>query len=73
MLQSPPPTLVNNGLNTVSDTGDGRLDEMEIAQVDITQLIVTFNQDLRNVSSSDPDSVTNPNNFLLVRNNGDGI
>ena len=73
VLQSPPPRLVTNGLNTANDTGDGRLDEMEIVQVAVTQLIVTFDQDVVSTSTSDLASVTNPNNFLLVRDNGDGI
>ncbi len=73
VLQSPPPRLVTNGLNTANDTGDGRLDEMEIVQVTVTQLIVTFDQDVASTSTSDPASVTNPANFLLARDNGDGI
>ncbi len=73
VLQSPPPMLVNNGLNTVSDTGDGHLDEMEIVQVKVSQFVITFTQDLRSVSAADAASVTNPNNFLLVRDNGDSI
>ncbi|MEP7134598.1 MAG: sortase, partial [Chloroflexota bacterium] len=67
-----PPTVVK--VNSVSDTGDGRLDEMETSTVAITQLLVTFNEDLGNpVGNTATNDVTNPANYLLVRDNGDGI
>lgn len=70
------PIVVPNGIGSVADTGDGHLDEFEVATVDVTQLLATFNKDVLNVSSSDPDygdSVINPANYILVRDNGDGI
>jgi LPXTG-site transpeptidase (sortase) family protein len=47
---------------------------LEVATVGINQLIVTFNKDVYNpAGNTDPDDVTNPANYILVSDNGDGI
>ncbi|MFZ5910230.1 MAG: sortase [Chloroflexota bacterium] len=71
------PTIVTNGVNTLADTGDGHLDEGETVAVGLSQILVTFNKDVNNPTPDpvppDPDDVTNPANYLLVSDNGDGI
>jgi LPXTG-site transpeptidase (sortase) family protein len=60
------------GISTINDTGDGSLGEGEAAGVNITQFTVTFNQPVYDPpGSSNKDDVTNPNNYLLVRDRGD--
>jgi LPXTG-site transpeptidase (sortase) family protein len=49
------------------------LDENESVAVAVTRIIVRFDQDLFNPNASDPDSVTNPANFRLISDNGDGF
>ncbi|CAG0962195.1 hypothetical protein ANAEL_00693 [Anaerolineales bacterium] len=71
-----PPQVVTNGINTLANTGDGVLTEGEVVSVGVTQLLVTFNQDVfdpADVPPLDPHDVTNPANYLLVRDNGDGF
>ena len=59
-------------VNTSADTGDGVLAEGEIAAVNITQFTITFNQDVYNpAGDNNKDDVTNPNNYMLVRDRGD--
>jgi LPXTG-site transpeptidase (sortase) family protein len=71
-VDNAPPRVTST--NSVPDTGDGRLDEMEISTVSITQLLVNFNEDLSNpAGNTGQGDVTNPANYLLVRDNGDGI
>ncbi|MGH8248212.1 MAG: choice-of-anchor Q domain-containing protein, partial [Gammaproteobacteria bacterium] len=41
-----PPEVLTNGVNTAADTGDGVLSEFENVSVDVTQFIVTFDQDV---------------------------
>lgn len=61
-----------NIVNSIIDTGDGVLAEYEIVSVNITGLVVQFSEDVYNpAGDSDPDDVTNPNNYLLVRDYGD--
>jgi len=70
------PVIVSDGIGSVADTGDGHLDEFEVTTVAVTQLLVTFSEDVLNVPSTDAnygDSVINPDNYILVRDNGDGI
>jgi LPXTG-site transpeptidase (sortase) family protein len=71
------PVILTNGVNTLADTGDGHLDEGETVTVGLTQILVTFNKDVNNPTPDpvppDPDDVTNPANYLLVGDNGDGI
>jgi len=59
-------------INTSPDTGDGVLGNSEVVTVGITQITVKFSQDVFNpAGDSDNDDVTNPNNFILVREMGD--
>ena len=68
------PTITTNGLGTLADTGDGHLDEGEVVRVGITQFLVDFSKDVNDpAGDTDPDDVTNPANYILVGNNGDGI
>jgi LPXTG-site transpeptidase (sortase) family protein len=55
-------------------TGNGGLTEAQKVSVGITQLFVTFNQDVYDpAGDTDIKDVTNPANYLLVRDNGDGF
>ncbi len=66
------PSVAVNGVNTSSDTGDGVLNESEVVAVGVTQFVLKFNQDVYNpAGDSASDDVTNPNNYLLVRDLGD--
>ncbi|MBN8580074.1 MAG: sortase [Anaerolineae bacterium] len=63
--------VVNNGVGSVPDTGDGSLSENEqVANtLNINQLVVSFSKDVYDVpaSTTDPDEVDNPANYILVR------
>jgi len=66
--------VATNGINSNMDTGDGQLAELEVASVNITQLIVKFNKDVFNpAGNTNTDDATNPANYILVADNGDGI
>jgi len=66
--------VTTNGINSNTDTGDGQLAEFEAASVAITQLTVNFNKDVDNPAGNTlTDDVTNPANYILVADNGDGI
>ena len=68
------PTILTNGLGTLQDTGDGHLDEGEVVSVGVTQFLVNFSKDVNDpAGNTDPDDVTNPANYMLLGNNGDGI
>lgn len=56
-----PPTVVH--VQSVADTGDGILDEGEVTAVSITQLTVTFSEEML---AEGPDSVTDPANYSLA-------
>jgi LPXTG-site transpeptidase (sortase) family protein len=56
------PTTVTVNSNT--DTGDGILSEGETATVGITQLLVTFSEDMDDTTAGD--EVTNVDNYLLL-------
>ena len=65
ITDSDPPTVVR--LDTISGTGDGVLTACETAQVEITEFQVTFSEALQDPpGDSDPDDVTNPENYLLL-------
>ncbi len=66
-----PPQVVR--VNSFQDTGDGELTEGEVTPVDITQLLVTFSELVRDSDDTGPDSVTNPSNYLLFSDGGDGF
>ncbi|MBE0683215.1 MAG: sortase [Anaerolineales bacterium] len=69
------PIIGANGVNSNPDTGDGTVSENEsiIDTLGITQLTVEFSQDVNDpAGDTDPDDVTNPANYKLVRS-PDGI
>ncbi|GEM_PF-1343819 len=73
---APPIVSPTAGINTVSPTSDNILTEFEIVRVNVTQFTVTFDQDVLDVDEDDPDfgdSVINPANYMLVRDNGNGF
>ena len=58
----------------MADTGDGVLSEGEATSVAITELTVDFNESVQDpAGDTDPDDVTNPANYLLFDDNGDGF
>jgi len=60
-------------INSFADTGDGILAEGEVTPASITQLLVTFSELVPDPADTDPDSVTNPANYLLFSDGGDGF
>ena len=61
-------------VNSVSDTGDGTLGEGESTAAAITQLMVTFDELVSDEGGETaPHSVTNPANYLLFSDGGDGF
>ena len=59
-------------INTNSDTGGNALSESEKVTVNITHFMVNFSQDVYNpAGDSGTDDVTNPNNYMLIRDVGD--
>jgi LPXTG-site transpeptidase (sortase) family protein len=68
------PQVLSNGINIAGDTGDG-ISELEVVGVSVNQLTVQFNQDVYNVTDATdttyPQSVSNPANYMLVRDLGD--
>jgi LPXTG-site transpeptidase (sortase) family protein len=58
------PQVMSNGVNSVPDTGDGILVEGETATVGITQLLITFSEDMNDSTAGD--EVTNAANYLLL-------
>ncbi|MBE0671206.1 MAG: sortase [Anaerolineales bacterium] len=64
------PIVAPNGVNSIPDTGNGSVSENEsiIDTLGITQLTVEFSQDVYDpAGDTDPDDVTNPANYVLVR------
>lgn len=66
--------IIRNGpvvstVNSLPDTGNGSVSENESISntLGITQITIQFNRDVYDAGISDPDSVTNPANYLLVR------
>lgn len=67
---APPQAIV---VETVADTDDGLLTSGELTVTPITQIVVTFSEPVADpVGSSDPDDVTNPANYQLIRPGVDG-
>jgi len=61
-------------VHTVADTGDGRLVDLENTWTSITQLYVTFHEEVFDpAGDTDPDDASNPANYLLVTAGADGI
>ena len=68
---TPPQVML---VNSVADTGDGELAEGEVTGVPITELLVSFSEHVWELGAgTDPDSVTNPVNYLLFSDGGDGF
>ncbi len=67
-----PPRVLSIG--SWEDTGDGILSEGEITDVLITELMVRFSETVQDLpGDTDPDDVTNPANYLLFDDGGDGF
>lgn len=67
---TPPQVVV---VASAPDTGDGRIAPRESTRAAITQLTVLFSEEVADpAGNTDPDDVTNPENFLLVASGGDG-
>ena len=67
-----PPTVT--GIASWEDTGDGVLSEGESTDVDISELTVRFSEPVWDAAGdTDPDDVTNPDNYLLFSDGGDGF
>ncbi|RLE31184.1 MAG: hypothetical protein DRJ61_11670, partial [Acidobacteria bacterium] len=67
-----PPTVIS--IDTVSSTPNGTLDWAEMTCVPITQVLMTFSEALYDpAGDTEPDDVTNPQNYLLVEAGTDGI
>jgi len=71
-LDKIPPQVA--GIASWEDTGDGVLGEGEVTDVAITQLYVYFNEVVQDhVGDIDPHDVTNPANYLLFSDGGNGF
>ncbi len=69
-LDAEPPTVTV--LGTRGDTGDGRLDECETATVGINAFLWSFSEPVFDPpGDTDPDDVTNPDNFRVLAPGGD--
>ena len=75
--QALPPTVSSiSGVNTINSTPDNVLSEFEIVSVSVNRFTVTYNQNVISVGSNDPgydDSAVNPDNYMLIRDNGNGF
>ncbi len=60
-------------MNSDADTGDGELTEGETTAASITRLFVSFTELLRDQATTASDSATNPANYLLFSDGGDGF
>ncbi len=71
-MAEPPPTVVS--IDSNEDTGDGALNANESTNVDITQLHITFSEEMNDPSGhTDADDVTNPSNYMLVSDGNDDV
>ncbi|MBP9143729.1 MAG: beta-propeller fold lactonase family protein [Thermoanaerobaculia bacterium] len=71
IIEAAPPRVV--AVETVADTADGLLSAGETLVTPITQIVVTFSEPVADpLGDSDPDDVTNPANFQLIRPGVDG-
>jgi hypothetical protein len=71
IIEAAPPKV--SAIETVADTDDGVLTAGEQLVTPITQIVVTFSEPVADpVGSSDPDDVTNPANFQVIRPGPDG-
>ena len=60
-------------INSVTDTGDGELVEGEVATWPLTRLLVTYSEIVQDLEFTEPNSATNPSNYLLFSDGGDGF
>ena len=60
-------------INSVADTGDGELAEAEATARSITQLLVSYSELVWDLEFTEPNSATNPSNYLLISDGGDGF
>ncbi len=64
---SPAPMVVEDGVSSNEDTGDGILAEGEITKAAITEISITFDKDMANVLDPSPDdAVSNWKNYRLL-------
>jgi Calx-beta domain/Bacterial Ig domain len=67
-----PPRVVEIG--SWEETADGVITEGEVIDVDISELLVRFSEPVQDPpGDSDPDDVTNPANYVLFDDGGDGF
>jgi 6-phosphogluconolactonase (cycloisomerase 2 family) len=71
IIEAAPPRAI--AIETVADTADGLLTAGEQLVTPVTQIVVTFSEPVADpAGSSDPDDVTNPENFQLLRPGANG-
>ncbi len=69
---STPPRVVEIG--SWQETADGVISEGEVVDVDITELMVRFSETVQDpAGDSEPDDATNPANYVLFSDGGDGF
>lgn len=69
----PATTLQIQQLSSVADTGDGVLEEAELASVPVTQILVRFSGAVSDpAGNTAPGDVTNPSSYRLFRTGPDG-
>ena len=67
-----PPGVIR--VHTVATTDNGRLDPGEVVTAAVTQIYLTFSQALQDLEGdNDPDDVTNPDNYLVLRPGPNGV
>ncbi len=67
-----PPTVVEIG--SWEETADGVISEGEITDLDISELMVRFSEPVQDPpGDTEPDDATNPANYLLFSDGGDGF
>ena len=72
IIEAAPPQTI--AIETVADTDDGALTAGELTVTPITQIVVTFSEPVADpVGNSDPDDVTNPANYQLIRPGPDAV
>ena len=70
MIDTTPPVVTK--IDTVGATGGGSLEDCEEARVEVTQLLVTFNEPMSDpAGDNDVLDVTNPANYNLVNGGAD--
>jgi hypothetical protein len=60
-------------IGSFADTGDGELTEGEVTANPITQLLVTFDELVSDLEYTETNSASNPANYLLFSDGGDGF